>query len=144
VIGREARVQIIEAEGRLPDVLIACVGGGSNAMGLFHTFVPDTKIRMIGVEAGGRGPKLGDHAARFSGGAPGVFHGTFSYILQDEDGQVVPTHSVSAGLDYPTVGPEHAPGVIELGPECDCVLPFSTLTGCLKSHALSAGLRPQF
>jgi tryptophan synthase beta chain len=108
VIGREVRVQIIEAEGRLPDVLIACVGGGSNAMGLFHTFVPDTKIRMIGVEAGGRGPKLGDHAARFSGGAPGVLHGTFSYILQDEDGQVVPTHSVSAGLDYPAVGPEHA------------------------------------
>src|SRR6185295_16340880 len=108
VIGREARVQIIEAEGRLPDVLIACVGGGSNAMGLFHTFVPETKIRMIGVEAGGRGPKLGDHAARFSGGAPGVLHGTFSYILQDEEGQVVPTHSVSAGLDYPSVGPEHA------------------------------------
>jgi tryptophan synthase beta chain len=108
VIGREARVQIIEAEGRLPDVLVACVGGGSNAMGLFHTFVPDTAIRMIGVEAGGRGPKLGDHAARFSGGAPGVLHGTFSYILQDEDGQVVPTHSVSAGLDYPAVGPEHA------------------------------------
>jgi len=108
VIGREARAQIIEAEGRLPDVLIACVGGGSNAMGLFHTFVPDTKIRMIGVEAGGRGPQLGDHAARFSGGAPGVLHGTFSYILQDEDGQVVPTHSVSAGLDYPAVGPEHA------------------------------------
>ncbi len=108
VIGREARVQIIEAEGRLPDILIACVGGGSNAMGLFHTFVPDAKIRMIGVEAGGRGPQLGDHAARFSGGAPGVLHGTFSYILQDEDGQVVPTHSVSAGLDYPAVGPEHA------------------------------------
>jgi len=108
VIGREARAQIIEAEGRLPDVLIACVGGGSNAMGLFHTFVPDTTIRMIGVEAGGRGPQLGDHAARFSGGAPGVLHGTFSYILQDEDGQVVPTHSVSAGLDYPAVGPEHA------------------------------------
>jgi len=108
VIGRESRMQIIEAEGRLPDVLIACVGGGSNAMGLFHTFVPETKIRMIGVEAGGRGPKPGDHAARFSGGAPGVLHGTFSYILQDEEGQVVPTHSVSAGLDYPAVGPEHA------------------------------------
>ena len=77
-------------------------------MGLFHTFVPDAGIRMIGVEAGGRGPQLGDHAARFSGGAPGVLHGTFSYILQDEDGQVVPTHSVSAGLDYPAVGPEHA------------------------------------
>jgi len=108
VIGREVRMQIVEAEGRLPDVLIACVGGGSNAMGLFHTFVPETKIRMIGVEAGGRGPKLGDHAARVSGGAPGVLHGTFSYILQDNDGQVVPTHSVSAGLDYPAVGPEHA------------------------------------
>jgi tryptophan synthase beta chain len=108
VIGREARGQILEAEGRLPDVLVACVGGGSNAMGLFHAFVPDTAVRMIGVEAGGRGPKLGDHAARFSGGSPGVLHGTFSYILQDQDGQVVPTHSVSAGLDYPAVGPEHA------------------------------------
>ena len=108
VIGREVRAQIVEAEGRLPDVLIACVGGGSNAMGLFHTFVPDTNIRMIGAEAGGRGPQLGDHAARFHGGSPGVLHGTFSYILQDEDGQVVPTHSVSAGLDYPSVGPEHA------------------------------------
>ena len=108
VIGREVRGQILEKEGRLPDVLVACVGGGSNAMGLFHTFVPDKQVRMIGAEAGGRGPKLGDHAARFSGGSPGVLHGTFSYILQDEDGQIVPTHSVSAGLDYPSVGPEHA------------------------------------
>ena len=108
VIGREARAQILEAEGRLPDVLLACVGGGSNAIGLFHEFVPDRDVRMIGVEAGGRGPMLGDHAARFAGGKPGVLHGTFSYILQDEDGQVVPTHSVSAGLDYPAVGPEHA------------------------------------
>jgi len=108
VIGREVRAQIVEKEGRLPDVLVACVGGGSNAMGLFHTFVPDSQIRMIGVEAGGRGPRLGDHAARFAGGEPGVLHGTFSYILQDENGQVVPTHSVSAGLDYPAVGPEHA------------------------------------
>jgi len=108
VIGLEVRKQSIQAEGRLPDVLIACFGGGSNAMGLFYTFVAETGIRMIGVEAGGRGPKLGDHAARFSGGAPGVLHGTFSYVLQDEDGQVVPTHSVSAGLDYPAVGPEHA------------------------------------
>jgi len=108
VIGLEVRAQIVEKEGRLPDVLVACVGGGSNAMGLFHTFVPEAAIRMIGVEAGGRGPKLGDHAARFAGGEPGVLHGTFSYILQDEDGQVVPTHSVSAGLDYPAVGPEHA------------------------------------
>jgi tryptophan synthase beta chain len=108
IIGREVRAQILEKEGRLPDVLIACVGGGSNAMGLFHTFVPDTQVRMIGAEAGGRGPKLGDHAARFSGGTPGVLHGTFSYILQDNHGQIVPTHSVSAGLDYPSVGPEHA------------------------------------
>lgn len=108
VIGREVRAQILEQEGRLPDVLIACVGGGSNAMGLFFEFVGDKQIRMVGVEAGGRGPTLGDHAARFSGGRPGVLHGTFSYILQDEDGQVVPTHSVSAGLDYPAVGPEHA------------------------------------
>jgi tryptophan synthase beta chain len=108
IIGREVRGQMLEKEGRLPDVLVACVGGGSNAMGLFYTFVPDKQVRMIGAEAGGRSPKLGDHAARFSGGSPGVLHGTFSYILQDEDGQIVPTHSVSAGLDYPSVGPEHA------------------------------------
>jgi len=108
VIGREMRAQILEKEGRLPNVLVACVGGGSNAIGLFYDFVEDKNIQMIGVEAGGRGPKLGDHAARFSGGRPGVLHGTFSYILQDSDGQVVPTHSVSAGLDYPAVGPEHA------------------------------------
>ena len=108
VIGRETRVQILEKENRLPDVLVACVGGGSNAIGLFYDFVGEKQIRMVGVEAGGRGPTLGDHAARFSGGRPGVLHGTFSYILQDEAGQVVPTHSVSAGLDYPAVGPEHA------------------------------------
>jgi len=108
VIGREVRGQILEKEGRLPDVLIACVGGGSNSIGLFYDFVKDANVRMIGVEAGGRSPVLGDHAARFAGGKPGVLHGTFSYILQDEDGQVVPTHSVSAGLDYPAVGPEHA------------------------------------
>jgi tryptophan synthase beta chain len=108
VIGREARAQILEKEGRLPDVLVACVGGGSNSIGLFYDFVNDKQVRMIGAEAGGRSPVLGDHAARFSGGRPGVLHGTFSYILQDEYGQVVPTHSVSAGLDYPSVGPEHA------------------------------------
>ena len=108
VIGRETRAQILEKEGRLPDVLVACVGGGSNSIGLFYDFVKDTQVRMIGVEAGGRSPVLGNHAARFAGGRPGVLHGTFSYILQDEDGQVVPTHSVSAGLDYPSVGPEHA------------------------------------
>jgi tryptophan synthase beta chain len=108
IIGREARAQILEKEGRLPNTLIACVGGGSNSIGLFYEFVGDKQVQMIGVEAGGRGPALGDHAARFSGGRPGVLHGTFSYILQDQHGQVVPTHSVSAGLDYPAVGPEHA------------------------------------
>jgi tryptophan synthase beta chain len=108
VIGREVRAQILEKENRLPDVLVACVGGGSNAIGLFYEFVSDAAVQMIGVEAGGRSARLGDHAARFAGGRPGVLHGTFSYILQDEHGQVVPTHSVSAGLDYPAVGPEHA------------------------------------
>jgi len=108
VIGRETRAQILEKEGQIPDVLVACVGGGSNSIGLFYDFMQDKHVRMIGVEAGGRSPVLGNHAARFAGGRPGVLHGTFSYILQDEDGQVVPTHSVSAGLDYPSVGPEHA------------------------------------
>ncbi len=108
VIGREARVQIIAQEGRLPDLLVACVGGGSNSIGLFHPFIEESEVRMVGVEAGGYSTTLGEHAARFSGGRPGVLHGTYSYILQDEDGQVVPTHSVSAGLDYPAVGPEHA------------------------------------
>jgi tryptophan synthase beta chain len=108
VIGREVRAQILEKEGRLPDLLIACVGGGSNSIGLFYNFIEDSQVQMIGVEAGGRSGSLGDHAARFSGGKPGVLHGTYSYVLQDEDGQVVPTHSVSAGLDYPSIGPEHA------------------------------------
>ena len=108
IIGRETRAQIIDQEGRLPDLLVACVGGGSNSIGLFFPFLDDDQVGMVGVEAGGRGPGLGDHAARFSGGRPGVMHGTYSYILQDSDGQVVPTHSVSAGLDYPGVGPEHA------------------------------------
>src|SRR5215510_8528535 len=108
VIGRETRAQILEKEGQIPDVLVACVGGGSNSIGLFYDFMQDKHVRMIGVEAGGRSPVLGNHAARFAGGRPGVLHGTFSYILQDEDGQIVPTHSVSAGLDYPSVGPEHA------------------------------------
>ncbi|MFY9570041.1 MAG: tryptophan synthase subunit beta [Blastocatellia bacterium] len=108
VIGREARAQILEAEGRLPDMLIACVGGGSNSIGLFYEFIGDGGVRMIGVEAGGRGDKLGEHAARFSGGSPGVLQGTRSYILQDEHGQISTTHSVSAGLDYSAIGPEHA------------------------------------
>jgi tryptophan synthase beta chain len=108
VIGSEAREQILQAEGRLPDLLIACVGGGSNAIGLFYEFIKDTGVRMIGVEAGGRSYKLGDHAARFSGGKPGVLQGTRSYILQDEGGQIALTHSISAGLDYSAIGPEHA------------------------------------
>ena len=111
VIGREARKQILEQEGRLPDVLIACVGGGSNSIGLFHPFLADSTIRMIGVEAGGSGNELGEHAARFNvsgGGRPGVLQGTKSYVLQDDNGQVAATHSISAGLDYPSIGPEHA------------------------------------
>ncbi|MGH9541663.1 MAG: tryptophan synthase subunit beta [Terriglobales bacterium] len=107
-IGIEARAQILAIEGRLPAALIACVGGGSNAMGLFHAFLADRDVRLIGVEAGGRGDQLGQHAARFHGGSPGVLQGTFSYILQDAAGQIAATHSVSAGLDYPGVGPEHA------------------------------------
>jgi len=111
VIGREARKQILEEEGRLPDVLIACVGGGSNSIGLFHPFLADAQIKMIGVEAGGSGNELGQHAARFNvagGGRPGVLQGTKSYVLQDTNGQVAATHSISAGLDYPSIGPEHA------------------------------------
>jgi tryptophan synthase beta chain len=111
VIGREARAQILEREGRLPDVLIACVGGGSNSIGLFYPFLADENVRMIGVEAGGSGVELGQHAARFNesgGGRPGVLQGTMSYVLQDERGQIASTHSVSAGLDYPSIGPEHA------------------------------------
>ncbi len=108
VIGIELRQQMLEREGRLPDCILACVGGGSNAIGAFHAFLDDPGVRLIGVEAGGRGKALGDHAARFSGGVPGVLQGTYSYVLQDEDGQVALTHSVSAGLDYATVGPEHA------------------------------------
>lgn len=108
VIGTEARKQIQKVEGRLPDLLVACVGGGSNAIGLFHPFIKDTSVRMLGVEAGGRGSGLGNHAARFDGGSFGVFQGTASYVLQNEDGQVTGTHSVSAGLDYASIGPEHA------------------------------------
>lgn len=113
VIGREAREQILRAEKRLPDLLLACVGGGSNAIGLFHEFLGDATVKMLGVEAGGRGPALGEHAARLAhvgrnGARPGVLHGTYTYVLQDKHGQISTTHSVSAGLDYPAVGPEHA------------------------------------
>ena len=108
VIGEEVRCQAADQIGCFPDTLIACVGGGSNAIGLFYPFVNESNVRMIGVEAGGRGAALGEHAARFSGGAPGVLHGAFSYLLQDEEGQVGLTHSISAGLDYALIGPEHA------------------------------------
>src|SRR5882762_1573433 len=108
VIGREARAQMIEETGALPDAVIACVGGGSNSIGAFHAFVPDASVEIIGIEAGGRGPRLGDNAATLSFGSPGVLHGSFSMLLQDEDGQIQETHSVSAGLDYPGVGPEHS------------------------------------
>jgi tryptophan synthase beta chain len=108
VTGREARAQILKAEGKLPKTIIACVGGGSNSIGIFHEFIRDKKVQLVGVEAGGRGSQLGEHAARFSGGSPGVLQGTYSYVLQDEAGQISATHSVSAGLDYPSIGPEHA------------------------------------
>jgi len=108
VIGREARKQIMAAEKKLPDHLVACVGGGSNSIGLFHAFIKDRKVRMTGVEAAGLGIQSGKHAARFAGGRPGVLHGTMTYLLQDDDGQVNLTHSVSAGLDYAAVGPEHS------------------------------------
>ena len=108
VSGREAREQILAAAGRLPDVVVACVGGGSHAIGIFNAFVGDEHVDLRGVEAGGRGAGLGEHAARFSGGQLGVFQGTRSYVLQDDDGQIALTHSISAGLDYAAVGPEHA------------------------------------
>jgi len=111
VIGREARAQILQQEGKLPTAIVACVGGGSNAIGIFYDFLGDKDVRLVGVEAGGRGTALGDHAARFqkeNGGTPGVLQGTFSYVLQDAAGQIATTHSVSAGLDYASVGPEHA------------------------------------
>jgi tryptophan synthase beta chain len=111
VISKEMKRQILEHEGRLPDVIVACVGGGSNAIGAFYEFIPDANVALIGVEAGGRGTALGEHAARFApngGGVPGVLQGTYSYVLQNEAGQVAATHSVSAGLDYASVGPEHA------------------------------------
>jgi len=114
VIGDEARAQILQSEGRLPDYLFACVGGGSNAIGLFHAFLGDAAVKMVGVEAGGRGHALGEHAARlaaargFTGARPGVLQGTYTYVLQTDDGQIAKTHSISAGLDYPAIGPEHA------------------------------------
>lgn len=114
IIGKEAKRQILDAEGRLPDYLIACVGGGSNAMGLFYEFLNNNEVKMIGVEAGGKGIETGEHAARFAGGSLGIFQGCKSFLLQDEDGNVIGTHSVSAGLDYASIGPEH-PLLREIG-----------------------------
>ncbi len=108
VIGVEARAQVLDLAGRLPDAVIACVGGGSNAMGIFHRFIDDADVRLVGIEAGGEGIVSGRHAARFADAEPGVLHGTFSYLMQNDDGQTVESHSISAGLDYPSVGPEHA------------------------------------
>jgi tryptophan synthase beta chain len=108
VIGEEAKAQMQEAEGRLPDAAVACIGGGSNAMGLFHPFLDDASVRLIGVEAGGHGVETGAHAASLTGGRPGVLHGNRTYLLQDDDGQILEAHSISAGLDYPGIGPEHA------------------------------------
>jgi tryptophan synthase beta chain len=108
IIGVEARAQVLALTGKLPDAVLACVGGGSNAIGIFHPFIEDKSVRLIGFEAGGSGIETGKHAATISGGTPGVLHGTRSYVLQDENGQTVESHSISAGLDYPGVGPEHA------------------------------------
>jgi len=149
VIGREARAQILEKAGALPDIVVACVGGGSNAIGLFTAFIGDASVRLVGVEAGGRGPGLGDNAARMPTGRPGVLHGTYSLLLQDADGQVQETHSVSAGLDYSGVGPEHA-FLHDIGraeytmalddDALDCVKECSTYEGVLpaleSAHAL--------
>ena len=157
VIGREARAQMLDREGRVPEALVACVGGGSNSIGLFHPFLADERVRMIGVEAGGRGDALGEHAARFhtgGGGRVGVLHGTMSYVLQDEGGQIAATHSVSAGLDYPSIGPEHAHlhdlGRVEYvsATDADALAAFRTLSeleGIIpaleSAHAVSYALR---
>jgi len=108
IIGREARAQILEREGRLPDACVACIGGGSNSIGLFHPFLNDESVRLIGVEAAGKGLRTGEHAASLTGGEPGILHGNKTYLLQDDDGQILDAHSISAGLDYPGIGPEHS------------------------------------
>ncbi|HWL46514.1 MAG TPA: tryptophan synthase subunit beta [Sphingomonadaceae bacterium] len=151
IIGREARTQILEAEGRLPDLLIAPVGGGSNAIGLFHAFLDDPEVAMIGVEAAGYGLETGQHAASLNGGSPGVLHGNRTYLLQDEDGQIKEAHSISAGLDYPGIGPEHSwlheMGRVEYVPvtDAEALAAFQTLCrleGIIpaleSAHALAA------
>ena len=139
VIGREARAQMLESAGGLPDVAIACVGGGSNAIGLFHPFIADAQVRLIGVEAGGRGPGLGDNAASLTFGTPGVLQGSYSLLLQDAFGQIQETHSVSAGLDYPGVGPEHAflmqSGRVHYESATDAET-LDALTECAKSEGI--------
>ncbi len=141
VIGREARAQFKTATGTLPNLAVACVGGGSNAIGLFREFLPDASVDLVGVEAGGRGPEPGSHAARFQGGRLGVLHGCLSYLLQDDDGQVQPTHSISAGLDYPAVGPEHA-ALREAGrARYECVRDSEALAGFQDLAALE-GILP--
>jgi tryptophan synthase beta chain len=154
VIGQEVRAQMLEREGRLPDEMIACVGGGSNAIGFFFDFLEDTKVRLVGVEAGGRGIRRGEHAARFEGGKLGVLQGCKTYILQNDDGQIELTHSVSAGLDYAAIGPEHAfyrdRNRIEFAYACDDEVMevfqlFSRLEGIIpaleSTHALVHGLK---
>ena len=116
IIGDEARAQVLERVGRLPDAVAACVGGGSNAIGIFTAFIGDPSVRLVGLEAGGDGVETGRHAATITGGAPGVLHGARSYLLQDENGQTIESHSISAGLDYPGVGPEHAYLTTSAGP----------------------------
>lgn len=154
VIGNEAHTQFAESSGGLPDVLLACVGGGSNSIGLFHRFLDEPSVKMVGVEAGGRGSALGDHAARFEGGAPGVLHGCHSYVLQNADGQISLTHSVSAGLDYASIGPEHAwlhdQGRVEYvscrdGQAIEAVRTLSRLEGIIpaleSAHAVAEAIR---
>jgi tryptophan synthase beta chain len=131
VIGIEARAQILEAAGRLPDTVIACVGGGSNAIGVFHAFIGDADVELVGVEAGGRNMTLGEHAARFAGGSPGVLQGCYSYVLQNADGQISLTHSISAGLDYAMIGPEHA-NLADLG--------RASYVNCSDADALNAAM----
>ncbi|MBM3769505.1 MAG: pyridoxal-phosphate dependent enzyme, partial [Acidobacteria bacterium] len=131
VIGIEARAQMLESAGRLPDTVIACVGGGSNAIGTFHAFVGDAGVALIGVEAGGRNLTLGEHAARFAGGSPGVLQGCYSYVLQNADGQIALTHSISAGLDYAMIGPEHA-NLADLG--------RASYVNCSDADALNAAM----
>jgi len=154
IISVEARAQILKAEGRLPGAVVACVGGGSNAMGIFHAFVPDAEVELVGVEAAGSGIESGLHSASLSAGRPGVLHGSLSYLLQDSDGQVAPAHSISAGLDYPGVGPEHAywkdTGRVQYTPitdseALDAFQKMATLEGILpaieSSHAIAQVLK---